>query len=436
MHPMSSTSQVAQANPAKTSETPVFGQGFLLFWRKEGNYMGKENKVKGTVTVFSNSPGIPTGYGQQTEYLVNRMKKHGIDTAVQSNYGVEGVDTFWDSGHGRVPVFARGYDLYSIDVVYNNHLRWVSQNPDQNELLLTLYDTWVFQHPSFDKFRRILSWVPLDHVTMPPQVYQYLKRENVLPIAMSPFGQNQMAEQGIDSVYIPHGIDTKVFKPTYQFDGLKTRKMLGLKDDDFLIMMNSANKANKSVHRKAFAENILAFKLFRESHPNAYLYIHTEPMGIHGGFNLPRLIKSIGLPQDAILFPQPEDYRRGFTKEQLAALYTAADVTLTTSYGEGFGIATIESQACGTPTITSAFAASQDLAGDDSYIIPGQPFWDEGQSAWFSVPLVSAIVDALKESFSTRSENKSEASIAYAKNFDVEKIFTEKWLPLLREELK
>jgi hypothetical protein len=76
------------------------------------------------------------------------------------------------------------------------------------------------------------------------------------------------------------------------------------------------------------------------------------------------------------------------------------------------------------------------LAGNDSYIIPGQPFWDEGQSAWFSVPLVSAIVDALKESFSTRSENKSEASIAYAKNFDVEKIFTEKWLPLLREELK
>ena len=47
-------------------------------------------KLKGTVTVFSNSPGAPTGYGQQTEYLVTRMKRDGLDVAVQSNYGIEG----------------------------------------------------------------------------------------------------------------------------------------------------------------------------------------------------------------------------------------------------------------------------------------------------------------------------------------------------------
>lgn len=396
----------------------------------------KKEQLKGTATVFSNSPGRPTGYGQQTEYLVRRLKRHGLDVAIQSNYGREGSDGYWESGHGKVLEFARGYELYSTDVAYDNHTRFAADYPDQKDLFITLYDTWIFQHPSFDKFNRILAWTPLDHISLPPQVYNFVKKENVLPVAMSPFGQQQLAEQNIESVYIPHSIDTKIFKPTELIDEVKTRKFLGLSDDSFLIMMNSANKANKSIHRKAFAENLLAFKLFREKHPDSYLYIHTEPTGIFGGFNLIKLAKSIGLPQDAILFPRPDDYRRGYSKEQLAAFYTAADITLTTSYGEGFGLGTIESQACGTPTITSAFAASQDLAGDDSYIVTGQPFWDEAQTAWFSIPSISSIVDALEQAHAAKTGKKSLESIKFAKAFDVETVWFDKWMPLLKEELK
>ncbi len=392
-------------------------------------------KLKGTVTVFSNSPGAPTGYGQQTEYLVTRMKRDGLDVAVQSNYGVEGVDSEFDTGYGKIPQFARGYELYSTDVVLSNHTRWMEQNKKQPDALVTLYDTWVMQNPEMDKFRKILAWTPLDHTTMPPMVYQFLKRPNVVPIAMSPFGLRQMQEQKIDGVYIPHGIDTKVFKPTYEFNGVKTREFFGIPDDAFFIVMNSANKANKAIHRKAFAENLLAYKLFRDKFPNSYLYIHTEPLGVFGGFNLIRLAQTIGLPQESLLFPQPEDYRRGFTKEQLAAIYTAADVTLTTSYGEGFGIATIESQACGTPTITSGFAASPELAGDDSYIVPGQPFWDEAQMAWYSVPLISSIVEALEQAQKAKTGKKSEKSIEFASAFDFEKIWNEQWIPLLKQYL-
>jgi len=392
-------------------------------------------KLKGTVTVFSNSPGMPTGYGQQTEYLVARMKRDGLDVAVQSNYGVEGQDTDWETGYGKIPQFARGYELYSTDVVYDNHIRWIEKNKEQPEVLVSLYDTWVMLNPAMDKFKKILAWTPLDHTTMPPQVYAFLKRENVVPIAMSPFGLKQMQEQGIEGTYIPHGIDTKVFKPTYELNGVKTREFLQVPDDAFLIMMNSANKANKSLHRKAFAENLLAFKLFREKFPNSFLYIHTEPIGYHGGFNLVRLAKSIGIPQEAILYPSPEDYRRGFTREQLAALYTAADVTLTTSYGEGFGIATIESQACGTPTITSGFAASADLAGDDSFMVSGQPLWDEAQMAWYSVPSIPAIVDALEQAHGERTGKKSDVCIRFASDFDFEKIWKEKWIPLLKQYL-
>lgn len=435
---MSRPSLVAQANQPKVSETPVFLAGVSAILGKEGDTMGnpqKTEQVTGTVTVFSNSPGTPTGYGQQAEYLVNRLKRHGLDVAVQSNYGREGQDGEWASEHGKVPEYARGYELYSTDVIYPNHTRLVEQKPGQNDLLITLYDTWVFQHPDFDKFKKILAWTPLDHATMPPLVYKFLSKENVVPIAMSPFGLKQMQEQGVEGAYIPHGINTKVFKPTETFRGTKTRKFMDVADDAFLVMMNSANKANKSVHRKAFAEAFLAFKLFREKYPNSLLYIHTEPTGVHGGFNLVQLAKSIGLPQEAVIYPNPDDYRRGLSQEELAALYTAADVTLTTSYGEGFGLATIESQACGTPTITSGFAASQDFAGEDSYLVAGQPFWDEAQKAWYNIPSIKNISEALEMAYETHRGKKSQVSIDFAKDFDVEKIWLEKWLPLLKAQL-
>jgi hypothetical protein len=51
---------------------------------------------------------------------------------------------------------------------------------------------------------------------------------------------------------------------------------------------------------------------------------------------------------DSVLFPNPIDYRFGYEREQLAALYTTADVALQVSYGGGFELPLMEAQACGT----------------------------------------------------------------------------------------
>jgi glycosyltransferase involved in cell wall biosynthesis len=138
------------------------------------------------------------------------------------------------------------------------------------------------------------------------------------------------------------------------------------------------------------------------------------------------------------LFPNSVDYKHGFTQQQLAAVYSTADVVLTTSYGEGFGLATIEAQACGTRVIASNWAASKDLAGPDSWLVDGQPFWDEAQVAWFQIPSIPSIVNALKEAYQQSQEEgrHSEASRQFALDFDVEKVWDEKWVPFLKEHLK
>jgi hypothetical protein len=94
---------------------------------------------------------------------------------------------------------------------------------------------------------------------------------------MSPFGQRSLEKLGIESTYIPHAVDTKLYKPTHEIEGTPVKKYFGLKDSDFVVGMVAANKANGQIHRKAFAENLLAFSIFKKAHPDAYLYIHTDP---------------------------------------------------------------------------------------------------------------------------------------------------------------
>jgi hypothetical protein len=133
-------------------------------------------QFKGTVSLYSNSPDQPTGYGQQARYLVDRLKRHGFDVAALSNYGLEGIKRELETPYGKIPHFARGMDLYSNDTAPVDHKTFAAGR-NQKDAMITLYDVWVLTSKLFDTFP-ILSWVPLDHVTLPPRVETFLRKEN------------------------------------------------------------------------------------------------------------------------------------------------------------------------------------------------------------------------------------------------------------------
>lgn len=389
-------------------------------------------KLKAAIALASNSPGAATGYGVQAELLTNKLLQHGAKVASLSNYGLEGRFDTIKTKYGEIAHYPRGHSLYSEDVMGLWTKDFAAKNPTLKPFLLTLYDVWVLNNLKYEG--EIISWVPLDHITLPPEVAKFLLRSNVTPITMSPHGQRQLSENGIDSVYIPHAIDTKVFKPTHEFRGKPTREFLGIPEDAFLVTMVQANKANGIVHRKAIAEQLLAFGLFRKQFPNSYLYIHSEPSKVYGGFDLGRLIKACGLDDSCVLIADSDQLRTGYPQEFLAAIYTASDVLLACSYGEGFGVPVVEAQACGSRVITSGFAATEDLASDDSWIVGGQPFWDEPQGAFFQIPFLESIIGALKLAYEA-PRGVNQTSIDFAKQFDVEEVWNNYWLPFWKERL-
>jgi glycosyltransferase involved in cell wall biosynthesis len=147
---------------------------------------------------------------------------------------------------------------------------------------------------------------------------------------------------------------------------------------------------------------------------------------------LGNLLQAVGIEPDRVIFPDPVELRYGYSKKNMAALYSAFDVLLAPSYGEGFGIPTVEAQACSTRVIGSSWAASGDLVAEDGWLVEGQVFWDDGQAAWWKIPDVSSIIGALRQAYDAPREPSGVAR-EFALQFDVEKVWTEGWLPFLKD---
>ena len=381
------------------------------------------------VLMVSNAPWAPTGYGTQIKQLASRMLKDGHAVAIAANYGLEATTTTWEG----IEVLPRGMDGYSNDVVAAYAKDWERQHPDRKPVVFTLYDTWVFEgHPSWEKITApIVSWVPIDHAPMPPKVQAWCSRPNVTPVAMSYFGGQMLANAKIANWVIPHGIDTDLYKPTPAvMDGSGKprtgRQLMGVPEDAHVTGILNANKGTSPV-RKAFAEQFMAWSVFAQDKPDAYLYLHTESGGGMGGIPLQPILDAVSAPMDRVKFVNQYQYRLGIPDEAVAAIYTGLDVLLAATLGEGFGLAVAEAAACGTRSIVQDWTAQPELVVD-GWKVNGQPLWDAAQSSWFSIPSISQMRDALEESYANRGPSEAARDHILA-HYDADDIYRTGWRP-------
>ena len=378
---------------------------------------------------YSNAPWCGTGYGQQTQQAVQRLIKEGHEVAVHAMYGLEGSTSTWNG----IKIYPRGLNPYSDDVLVAHWMEW-TQASSLPKLLMTLFDVWVLKAPNLEKVPNIASWVPVDHAPCPPDVLKWCMRPNVMPIAMSKFGKNELDQADVRSLYVPHGIEP-VFKPTPSLRDsanqvLTGRSIMGFAEDQFVVMMTAANKG-VAPSRKSFAENFMAFSMFAAKHTDAVLYMHTEATQSMGGINLTDLATAVGIAPERIKWADPYLYRMGLPHNAMAALYSDADVLLAASMGEGFGIPVVEAQACGTRVIVSNFTAQPELVGD-GWIVEGQPWWDPMQGAFFFTPNVASIVNALEEAYNA-PRGVSKKAVDFAKQYDADVVYETHWKPAMKE---
>ena len=353
----------------------------------------------------SNAPFAATGYGVQTAQVVQRLTRDQHEVAIACNYGLQGAETTWNGG---VKMYPTGVSGYSDDIL-NAHAQHWAHGTELPSLVVILFDVWALENPGIKQIPKIAAWAPIDHQPAPPKVLQWLKRPNVKPIAMSRFAERMMADDGIESIYVPHAIEP-VFKPTPSFADADGTTVTG---------------------RDLIGENLLAFSIFAGKHPDAMLYLHTEASAIATGVDLRALIRGCGIPENQVCFVDQYLYRMNLPQQALASLYSAADVLLATSAGEGFGVPVVEAQACGTRVIVSDWTAQSELVGD-GWAVDVQPLWDPYQDAWFATPMIPRIVDALEEAYAA-DRGPSQQAIDFAADYDADLVYAKYWRPALEQ---
>ncbi len=165
--------------------------------------------------------------------------------------------------------------------------------------------------------------------------------------------------------YVPHGINTNVYKPIKENDEdwenlLNERKKIrGTNDNKFVVMWN-----NRNIHRKHPGDVVLAYKHFCQlvdknggnAAEDCLLFMHTQPIDPNGT----DLVSLVGelcndypvLFSDKIIVPQ-----------QLNVIYNSADVVINMASNEGFGLGTAEALAAATPIVVNVTGGMQDQCG-------------------------------------------------------------------------
>lgn len=280
---------------------------------------------------------------------------------------------------------------------------------DANILLYLMFENGWDKEQVLVRYRPIITYVPVDGYNRPPAWNVLSTISNC--VAMSKFGQESIP--GSKLVY--HGVDSDRFRPITRKNPLTLssgrvvkdqgdcKEAFGYPRDCFLIV-----RSDKNSGRKDFASTIKAVWPVMKRHKDVRVHLHTT-----GGRS-----QDDALVVNDMLTREPELHDRfslpdlhtswiGWPEEDLIALFNAADLFVTTSRGEGFGLNVAEAMACGTPVIAQNVSAIPEVVGPGGILLePLAPITVPNGSDLYmaDIPAFTEAIEQLYESRGARRD--------------------------------
>lgn len=384
------------------------------------------------ILLDSNAPWAATGYGTQGASLARRLRDAGHQVTYYVNYGLHGGVIEWE-GIRCLPGTMDGYD----DPIVHGHVRAFA--PD---LIITLFDIWVWADRPFpmplswlhedEHIPRWAAWIPIDHEPLGTGNIKALGGVTY-PIAMSEFGQRMMSDIGVESTFIPHGVE-KDF--AYTSAGRREfRRVFLIPEDAFVFGSVGLNRNYPG--RKGFDRLIEAFSKLEDK--STYLYLHTQPESQVGSIDLNQVVEFYGV-KGRVLFPDPYNYIMGLSQIGMNSVYSGIDCYVQATHGEGFGLPVMEAQACGLPVIaTNCTSMPEMVCPDTSMLIDPATHYltpDIGHRFLIDIPkLTAAMADAIaiKQTDPLGYRNMRANAGKWANGWDWDKVWAEAWVPFLEQ---
>lgn len=398
---------------------------------------------------WSNAPHVGSGYGVQTANVAYRLLTLGYDVRCIANYGLDGSAL----GFNNLIVYGRtGFTEFGEDSLKRVCDNW------KPHVLIMLFDVWV---SAFSRIygedwlpkmhNRVIAWVPVDSEPVAEAVATQAGKM-YRAVAMSQFGQRELIKAGVKADYIPHGVESQVFKPAADKKPCKQwlekksvsinpEIKVSINPDDFVI---GVNKSNKDRERSGIDNVLAALKIFLDNNPDAKkdtkLYLHTW-VDFPGGVPVRKMCHDFGLECN-VKYTHEYHMQMGLNSHDLTLQYNAFDVFMNLAHGEGFGVPILESDSCGTPVIATDYTSMTELVQGHGWLIP--PFASEyhggakirnGINSLWALPDEYKAADAIEDAYNHPEKTKKygEVSREFALGYDFDTVVLPKWRDLLGE---
>jgi len=332
--------------------------------------IGEQVTKKIKVLTLSDHPLSPSGVGTQTRYVCEALLKSGRFSIISlggamkhQDYTPKMVDPYnedWKiipvDGYGTPEMIRSVLRTEKVDIVWfmtdPRFWGWLWQMENEVRPLCPMVYYHVWDNKPYPVFNKMF-YDSNDYIATISKVTDDIVK-NVSP--------------EVNSTYIPHAVDSSVFKPvTDEQITLFRKSSLPESDHDKVIFLWN----NRNARRKQSGTLVWWFKEWldkRGAHEKAQLIMHTDPKDPHGQ-DLDQIIRHLGLDEGRQVLISKEKV----APEHLSSMYNMVDCTINISDAEGFGLATLESLSCGTPIIVNMTGGLQEQITNGS--------------EWFGIPL-------------------------------------------------
>lgn len=305
--------------------------------------------IRKKILLISDHISIPSGVGHMSNLIATHLVKKGFQVVQMGgavkhpSYDVQTINNI---------------KVIPVDVYGNpDQLRSIMQMESPDIMMLFTdprYFEWVWNME--DEIRNkmpIFYYHVWDDDPVPLYNEKWYKSCDFIA-CISKLTYNIVNHFNVPCSYVPHGVDTEIFKPLTDLELIKSTKNRILKnqydwdDDTFIVFWN-----NRNIRRKIPQDVMKAFNIFNKEVNNSILVMHTNVVDGEGT-DLYAVKKDL-FPDTKVVFT---DFK--IDQPSLNIMYNMVDTTINIAFNEGFGLTTLESMAAGVPIIVLKTGGLQD----------------------------------------------------------------------------
>ncbi len=348
---------------------------------------GRPSSAKATedrpvkILAFGDSPTRMTGFARVMRNVLQRWWETAVETTAEPA-GVTPALHCWGIGYEGWPhdlpyrIFPGGTHDWNSAPRLSQFLKVLADGQYTHVFMLMDPDA-LSVHGFPQKLRqickargiRVLLYYPVD-APLEPEWLGILDAADVA-VSYTEYGREEtrramgksqypieVVPHGVDECFAPMSVEGRAKARVIEFDLQVTpaswRRFNFVEDDTFLML-----GVNKNEWRKDPLRMLEILVGLRRLDVPAKLLLRMDPMSAMGGIHLELAAKQLGLT-----YGKEWCHIGPVADELLAGLYNAADLYLTTSLGEGWGLGVTEAMACHTPVAMPRHTSLDEIGYD------------------------------------------------------------------------